>query len=56
MTGEPKQESLKGRLKDRIDATVAGGIAQLRTEYQNASTVPQLKAVLAKLFKILLDL
>lgn len=53
---EPKFEDLRKTKKDRIDATIPGGLAQLRTDFQNATSVPQMKAVLAKILKILIDL
>lgn len=51
-----KLEDLKEDKKSAIEATYPGGLAQLRTDYQNATTVPQLKAVLAKIFKMLLGM
>lgn len=49
--------NLKGKqnLKKRFDR-FPGGFHQIKTDYQNATTVPQLKAVLAKIFKVMLDL
>lgn len=45
----------KQNLKKRF-ARFAGGFDQIKSDYQNATTVPQLKAVLGKILKVLVDL